>query len=158
MKRIEVFYLFILCISLANNSCTEVGEQINDALNDGLPNRAKVSFQPDSTNKIVMIYDYDAASAKLQYRPVKILNPTGNYLKDALQAFIDHNHFLEPTDSIRFENMERKEDQTILHFSGLKNSKEQKEKSVFFKKALELTVARNFQGKQFKIVLNEEFP
>jgi hypothetical protein len=158
MKRFEVFYLFFTCILLFNNSFTEADQQINVTAIDNFPNRTKVNFQPDSTNKIVLIYDYDAASAKLQYRPVKIQNPTGNYLKDVLKVFIDYNHFLEPTDSIRFEKMERKEDFTILYFSGLKKSKIQKDKNVFFKKALELTIARNFQGKHFKIVLNEDYP
>jgi hypothetical protein len=158
MKHLEIFYLFFSLFLLFNNSCAESNDQFNDKLNDGYTKKTKISYQADSTNQIVMIYDYDAEYSKLQYRPINIQNPSGNYLKDALNAFIEHNHFLEPTDSISLERIEKEESQIILHFSGLASSNEQKDKRDFFKKALELTVARNFQGKHFKIVLNEEYP
>ena len=158
MKRLELFYLSLFCVLLLNNSCTQSDEQINNGLNDGFTNSTKVNYQVDSTNKIVMIYDYDAELSKLQYRPVKIQNPTGDYLKDALQAFIDHNHFLETSDSIRIEKIEKNNDQTTLYFSGLALSDLQKDKRDFFKKALELTIARNFHERHIKIILNEDFP
>ncbi len=158
MKRFELISLLLLQILLFNNSCTETNKQIKNESRYNLTNQAKINYQSDSTNKIVMIYDYDAELSKLQYRPVKINNPTGDYLKDALQAFIDNNHFLEPSDNVRFERMEKEEGTITLYFTGLKKSKAKKDKSVFFKKALELTITRNFQDNHYEVVLNEAFP
>jgi hypothetical protein len=158
MKGIELFCLLFLQITLFNNSCTENEKQIKNELVNNQSIHKNVSYQSDSTSKFIMIYDYDSEFSKLQYRTVKIKNPTGDYLRDALQAFIDNNHFLEPSDDVRFEKSEKEDEYTTLYFSGLKNTKAQKDKSVFFKKALELTIARNFQGNHFRVVLNEASP
>jgi len=149
----SILFIFSMFL-LLNNSCNESNEQIYDESSKP----TKVNYQLDSTDQIVMIYDYDPEFSKLQFRPIHILNPTGNYLKDALNAFIEENHFLEPTDSILLDKIEKEEAQIVLHFKGLASSKEQKDKRDFLKKALELTIARNFQGKQFKIVMNKDFP
>jgi len=158
MKRSKIFYLFFSWILVFNNSCTETNESFDKGISDGYSKRIKANYLPDSTNQIVMIYDYDAEFSKLKFRPIEIEKPSGNYLKDALLAFIRNNHFLEPTDTINLEKIDQNDSQIILHFTGLADSKEQEDKRDFFIKALELTVARNFQGKQFKIVLNEEIP
>ncbi len=158
MKRVDVFNLFFFWILLIINGCVETEEQINDKLEENLLNRKKVNSQPDSTNNIIMIYDYDAVSSKLRYRPIKIQNPSGDYLKDALNTFLENNHFLDPDDLVRFERIENINGQTVFYFSGLENSNAKKDKSIFFKKALELTISRNFQELQFKVELLEDYP
>lgn len=159
MKQLELFYLFFSGTLLFINGCSTVDDQnLNDEFDDISTQRTNINYHSDSTNKVVMIYDYDPEFSKLHYKPVNIKSPTGDKLMDALQAFIDYNHFLEPTDNIFLDRVVRNEDQTTLYFSGLANSKAQKDKREFFKKALELTIARNFHGKNIKVVLNEENP
>lgn len=158
MKHPKAFYIFFCWILVFNFSCIESEEKVDDQTDDGFTKKTKINYQPDSTSQIVMIYDYNSEVSKLQFRPVEIQNPSGNYLKDALQAFINHNHFLEPTDNINLEKIDQNENRITLHFSGLANSKEQEDKRDFFIKALELTLARNFQGKEFRIVMHEDFP
>ena len=159
MKQFDSLTIFFFFTLLFINGCSTVDDQnVNAEFKDGNAQYNEVNQHPDSIDKVVMIYDYDPEFSKLRYKPVNIQSSSGDKLMDALQAFIDYNHFLEPTDNIYLDRMVKKEDQTTLYFSGLANSKAQKDKRVFFKKALELTIARNFHGKHFKVVLNEENP
>ena len=158
MNTLNSFSLNLLIFGLVLMSCRQGNEENSYDFDDQSFDKIHVKYRADTTDHFVMIYDYDTEAAKLQYRPIKIENQTGDYLKDAIQAFLLNNHFLEPTDSIQLDKIEKKESVTHLFFSGLKESGEQENKADFFKKALELTMARNFQKDQFQIILNEEFP
>ena len=158
MNRHYPDFLVLIILSAIYFSCGQNHEEYYDNINLQSEGKFRVKYKADSSDHFIMIYDYDTEAVKLHYRPVKMKNLTANYLNDVIQAFLSHNHFLEPTDAIQLDKVEKKEDLTIIYFSGLEDTGAQKDKADFFKKALELTIKRNFHNEEFQIVLNEEFP
>ena len=108
-------YIFLLAILF---SCGQNHEEYRDQLKMHSEGKIQVKYRVDSSDHFIMIYDYDTEAVKLHYRPVKMENQNAD-LNDVIQAFLSNNHFLEPTDTIQLDKIEKKEDLTIIYFSGL---------------------------------------
>ena len=140
-----LFYFVLIILELA---CTSSGELYP---NTRQPVKAKHSgLNTLSSQKMVMIYDFNQETSSLDYRAVFVENPTGNELEDLINTFITAQHFVGNTTSLRLKEISKEKNKTIFDFSGSSKFTNNKDR-LFFIDALEMTITRNTNLSNFLI-------
>ena len=147
MKHInkQLFIVLLLILGFACNSSSELDP------NTRQPVKAiHASMNALSSQKVVMIYDFNQETSSLDYRAVEVENPTGNELEDLINTFLTAQHFVSHTTMLRLEKITKEKNKTILDFSGSTKFANNEERLIFID-ALEMTIIRNTNLSNFLI-------
>lgn len=156
MNRLKIYKLFLLACIFVLSACNFTSNPSISAEIKKSSAKLILDERKSPQEKIFMIYDYNAESGSLEYRPVTINKPTDNQFKDVLNAFFKHNHFLENIDSSNLVKIVEKQEETILYLADIEGINSN-QNSKFFKEALELTMERNFSEDRISVVLNNTY-
>jgi len=113
-------------------------------------NTIHASMKTLSSQKLVMIYDFNQETSSLEYRAVIVENPTGNELKDLINTFLNAQQFVNIPTTLRLEKIIKEKNKTILDFSSFSKFVSNEDR-LFFIEALEMTITRNTNLSHFLI-------
>jgi len=140
--------LFIVLLLILEFACTFSSELDP---NTQQPTKAiHASMNVLSSQKMVMIYDFNHETSSLDYRAVRVENPTGNELEDLINTFLTAQHFVKNASSVQLKKITKEKNKIILDFSGLSEFSNNDER-LFFIDGLEMTITRNTNLSNFLI-------
>ncbi|MEO1518632.1 MAG: hypothetical protein AAFV95_26700 [Bacteroidota bacterium] len=144
MKAVHTFSMAIL-LSFIGQACT-------------WPSNTNQSLDINKTNtpkEVALIYDYDPAKTRLEFRAVKMPHSSGDPLEDAIRAFLSENRLSGQFDEMGLDRQVTEDQTTTFIFSGKPHYGSPQDSSLFLQ-ALDMTIARHHNTMDYQIVLLDQ--
>ncbi len=137
-------FYFIISFSLLICACQQDTE--HNPIKDKIVYAKGSLFTASNEGSFTMIYDLDPASNTLAFRAIPLKKKDIDPAKDAVNAFLNENHFSAKTNQLKFEMRNSKD----FSFSGSIQFKDEREEDIFWK-AMDITIARHHQSTDYSI-------
>lgn len=111
------------------------------------------SHNASLAEEVTFIYHYNSQRAKLEWTAVKVKDPSGKGLTDALIAFLEDYQLSGICKGLDLEQVEKQTSQQIVHFTGkavINSSRD----SIIFWSALDLTMNRHTNNQEYQVMIN----
>ena len=106
-----------------------------------------------SEEGVTFIYHYNSQRANLEWTAVKIKQPSGQNLKDALIAFLQDYHHSGICKGLELNVLEKEANKQVIHLSGKAIIKTPQDSTIFWS-ALDLTINRHTNNQEYRLMIN----
>lgn len=144
-------YISLLVLSFLLHACGPSHDQATLNLPVVYAQSTLFASAPES---IAMIYDYNTAQTRLEYRAIKVENSTGDPIHDVVNAFLHHSSILTKKSSLSLAQLKKEAGNVVFSFTGQPHFANPEDRKLFWE-ALDITLARNCKHQNFSIELLE---
>lgn len=142
-------YISLLVISSLLFACSP--EQDQDLSSPEVVYAQSTVFA-STPESFAMIYDYNTAQTRLEYRAIKVENSTGDPIHDVVNTFLHHSSILTKQSSLSLAKLKKEAGKLVFSFVGQAQFARPEDGKLFWE-ALDITLARNCKHHNFSIEL-----